>query len=122
MNDTRNSVVKNESEKEFIPYVDISETVDSYILNADMPGVSKENLDITLDNNTLIISGKVDNKTGDSYEYQEFELRNYKRSFVVNEEMNTKDIDAKLENGVLTLHIPKSEKTKPRKIEIKAAS
>jgi len=114
--------MKTESEREFVPFVDISETPDSYILDADMPGVSKENLEITLDNNTLTISGKVDTTAGSRLEYQEFELHNYKRSFVVNEDVNTGRIEAKLENGVLNLVIPKSERTKPRKIEIKAAN
>ncbi len=119
MNNT-NNIMKPESEREFIPFVDISETPDSYILDADMPGVSKENLAITLDNNTLTISGKVDATTGSKFEYQEFELHNYKRNFVVNEDVDTGKIEAKLENGVLNLIIPKSERTKPRKIEIKA--
>lgn len=118
MNNTNNSIIKTGSEREFIPFVDIFETPDSYILDADMPGVSKENLEITLDNNTLTISGKVDQTKGIKFEYQEFELNNYKRSFVVNEDVSTGKIEAKLENGVLNLVIPKSEKTKPRKIEI----
>ena len=120
MNNTNTNIMKPESERDFIPFVDISEKPDSYILDADMPGVSKENLEITLDNNTLTISGKVEATTGSKLEYQEFELHNYKRSFVVGEDVNTGKIEAKLENGVLNLIIPKSERTKPRKIEIKA--
>lgn len=122
MNDTARNVTTVENAREFIPFVDISETPESYILHADMPGVSRENVEITVENNTLTITGKVDGGNSTAYEYQEFELRNYKRSFVVNEEVNTSDIEAKLENGVLNLVIPKSEKTKPRKIEIKTAS
>ena len=117
-----NNIMKPESEREFVPFVDISESTDSYILDADMPGVSKENLEITLDNNTLTIIGKVDVKNDAKFEYQEFELHNYKRSFVVNEDVNTGKIEAKLENGVLNLIIPKSERTKPRKIEIQEAN
>ena len=104
-----------------IPLVDIFEEKERYILYADMPGVSKENIELTLDNKELTIIGKVaDSAEYGNVEYSEFATTNFKRNFIVNEEIDTKNLSASIENGVLHLSLPKSEKTKPRRIEIKS--
>jgi HSP20 family protein len=105
-----------------IPLVDIIEDKDGYFLLADMPGVSKENLELTLDNNELTILGK----TNESEEFgciecSEFSVANFKRIFIVNDEIDSKNISAAMENGILRLSLPKSEKIRSRKIEIKSA-
>jgi len=102
------------------PPVDIFEDKDGYKLIADMPGVSKENLDISVENSELTISGAVSDDQKDA-EYSEFTLGSYKRKFVLNEEIDSTGINASMENGVLTLTLPKRESVKPRKIEIKSA-
>jgi HSP20 family protein len=103
-----------------VPPVDIFEDKDGYKLIADMPGVTKENLDISVDNSELTIFGTVSDNQKDA-EYSEFTLGSYKRKFVLNEEIDSTGINASMENGVLTLTLPKRESVKPRKIEIKSA-
>jgi HSP20 family protein len=103
-----------------VPPVDIFEDKDGYKLIADMPGVSKENLDISIDNRELTISGSTSDEQKEA-EYSEFILGNYKRKFVLNEEIDSTGINASMDNGVLTLILPKRESVKPRKIEIKTA-
>lgn len=105
-----------------VPAVDIYETVDEYVLKADMPGVQKEDLDITFEKNQLEINGKVDSSLVDdeNIRYREYTLYNYNRRFTVGEGIDSQKIAARLEDGVLTLTLPKSEAVKPRKIEVKS--
>ena len=105
-----------------VPAVDIYETDDEYVLKADMPGVKKEELDITFEKNQLEISGKVDPALveDESIRYREYTLYNYNRRFTVGDGIDSQKIEAKLDDGVLTLTLPKSEKVKPRKIEVKS--
>lgn len=105
-----------------VPAVDIYDGGEEYILKAEMPGVAKEDLDITMNNNELEINAAVHGDTGEdsSLSYGEFRLYSYHRKFVVDDSINTSAIAAALENGVLTLTLPKSEKVKPRKIEVMA--
>ena len=100
-----------------VPPVDIYEENHVYTLKADLPGVSKENLDISFENGELTILGKVQPRTEEP-NYTEFSASDYKRTFTVSDEIDSAKIAASLENGVLTLTLPKSEKAKPRQIEI----
>lgn len=112
--------INNRDEVVLVPPVDIFETEESYILKCEMPGVDKENVDVTLNNRELEINGRVSNEYADSDSavYSEFRLYNYNRKFTVDDSINTPGINAALENGILTLTLPKSERVKPRKIEI----
>ena len=101
-----------------VPPVDIYEDGSSYILKADMPGIAKEALEITLDNKELTIVGKVNRDSAENPAYAEYAVNDYKRSFIVSENIDAAAITAALENGVLTLTLPKSEKAKPRQIAI----
>jgi len=110
----------NTEERIQVPPIDIYETDNEYLLKAEMPGVSRDNLEITLNNNELQINGKVDvDGKDDNLKYSEFLLYNYNRKFIVGDNINVNGITANLENGILTLVLPKSERVKPRKIEIK---
>lgn len=124
MENTENRIIKSTNQEitTILPLVDIFEEKEGYTLFADMPGVSKENLELTLDNNELTILGKISEteEFGNS-EYSEFTDTNFKRTFIVNDEIDTKNISAIMDNGILRLSLPKSEKTRPRKIEIKSA-
>lgn len=100
-----------------VPPVDIYEEEHAYTLKADLPGIAKESLDISLDNRELTITGKCAQNTAES-SYAEFSVNDYKRSFTIDDDIDAKGITASLENGVLTLTLPKSEKAKPRQIEI----
>lgn len=107
------------------PLADIYETEDTYIIKLDMPGVDKNDMDITLEKDLLSISGNrpKDVRTQENKAfYQEFAPLNYFRAFrLANDAVDEQKIEANLNNGVLTLTLQKSEKTKPRKIEIKSA-
>jgi len=108
----------NNEEKVVIPPVDVYETDEAYVLKADMPGVKKEDINITLDNNRLEISGKVHIVEEEGLKYREYELNNYHREFTVTNNINGDAISAALTNGILTLNLPKREEIKPRKVEI----
>jgi HSP20 family protein len=113
----------NSEECVHVPAVDIYEDENGFTLKADMPGVTKENLNITLENNKLEIHGKSEDTEKDesTLKYSEFKMYDYHRSFILNDDINTNEIAANLENGVLTLTLPKSEEVKPKKIAINAA-
>lgn len=105
-----------------VPPVDIYETENEYTLKADMPGVVKENLEITLDNNMLEINGRVTEEDLDegNLKYSEYKLYNFHREFNVGRDINANAITANIDQGVLTLIMPKKEEVKPKKIEIKS--
>ncbi len=100
------------------PAVDIWETEEGLKLVADLPGVDKSGLSVDIDQGILTIEGKAgENRRGDAI-FREFELASYYRQFQLPGELDTEKIAAELKNGVLTLHLPKSEAAKPRRIEI----
>jgi len=103
-----------------IPPVDIYETNDKYIVYLDMPGTTKENIEINLEGDSLTVQAKVFEVDKEWKPVTtEFELRDYKRVFTIGNKINREKIDAKYENGVLKLELEKSEAAKPRKIPIK---
>lgn len=101
------------------PQVNILENKDGYTLEAEMPGVSKEGLEVLLEGNELTIIGR---RRAPSTElqpvYRESYDRDYRRSFELDPAIDTKKITARIENGVLTLELPKAEEIKPRKITV----
>jgi len=108
--------------KYIIPPVDIYETKDKYILILDMPGTTKEGIDISTEGEILIITGKAfDIDKEWKPVVTEFEMHDYKREFTIGNKVNINSIDAKFDNGILTVELEKSERIKPRKIEVKAA-
>jgi len=110
----------NKEEVVLVPPVDIFETDSEYVIKAEMPGIKKENLDITLDKDELEINGKLNGSMPDekNLKYSEFRLYNYHRKFNVGETIDRNTLKASLENGILTLNLPKREEIKPKKIEI----
>lgn len=103
------------------PTVDIYENENEILLHADMPGVVKENISVDIDNGTLSISGVRKLETKGAATYEEFTDVEYVRSFSVPQTIDVERVEAELKNGVLELHLPKSEAAKPRQIEIKTA-
>jgi len=101
------------------PLVDIYENEDEILLHADMPGVVKDNIKVNLDNGTLTISALREFETKGSAAWEEFGGLEYKRNFSVPQTIDVSKVDAELKDGVLRLHLPKSEAAKPRQIEIK---
>lgn len=102
-----------------IPPVTITETKDGYHLEAEMPGVGKDGLEILLDNNELTLVGhrrtEVENA---SLVYRESTPRDFRRAFELDPTIDTTRINAKIENGVLRVDLPKAEQVKPRKITV----
>lgn len=107
----------------FVPAVDIFESEKDITLLADMPGVKSENLKIDLEDNVLTMSGDVEPFEGSDEKdiFIEYEVGKYYRQFTLSEEIDQNKIDARLDNGVLRLVLPKSEKAVPKRIAVKAA-
>jgi len=105
----------------FSPFVEIFESDDGLRLAAEMPGVSKDRLEVTVDKNVLYIKGEARLDLPESARplYREFEEGVFYRAFDLSDVLEPARIEAKLENGVLNLVIPKAEKAKSRKIEVK---
>ena len=101
------------------PTVDLSENKDAYLLEAEMPGVSKDGLEVLLEANELTIIGhrQPENLNAELL-YRESKPRDFRRVFVLDPSIDTKKISAQIDQGVLKLNLPKAEKVKPRKIEV----
>ena len=104
-----------------IPAVDIYENEDEILIYADMPGVVKDDISVDIDNGTLSISGVRKLSLKGSVTYEEVSDVEYVRNFSVPQTIDVEKVEAELKNGVLRLHLPKSEAAKPRQIEIKTA-
>ncbi len=103
------------------PVVDIFENDDEILLHADMPGVAKEDVSVNVDNGKLSISGVRSLQVSGAANWEEFADVEYRRTFSVPQSIDVAKVNAELKDGVLRLHLPKSEAAKPRQIKIKAA-
>ena len=105
----------------FNPAVDIFETEKEITLLADMPGVKADDLTIDLRDNTLTLSADIApvEKADEDEILLEYEFGKYYRQFTLGEIINQENIDAKLNDGVLRLTLPKVEKATPKKITVK---
>jgi HSP20 family protein len=103
------------------PPVDIVENENGILLVADLPGVSKDRLDVRVDGESLVIEGTASVPVTDGFELTHQEVRHpaYRRSFTLSRELDASKIEAGLKDGVLTLHIPKAEEARPRRIDVK---
>ena len=107
------------------PSVDISETDDVFEVRAELPGVAKEDLHVSVKDNLLTLSGeKRQEKVDDTQNYRRVERRygSFQRSFTLPSEVEADDIKAEFNDGVLTLSIPKPEAVKPTEIPITTVS
>lgn len=102
------------------PNTDIFEEEGSLTLVMEMPGVQKENVDITIEKNVLEVEGKIDFSKYQDLEpvYTEYNVGHYKRSFSLSSKIDQSKISAEMDNGLLTLVLPKAEEAKPRTINI----
>jgi HSP20 family molecular chaperone IbpA len=115
------NIEKTRDLRSAIPAVDIYENDNEILLHADMPGVVKEDVSVNIDNGTLSLSGVRTIETKGSSIWEEFSDVEYVRSFSVPQTIDVERVEAELKDGVLKLHLPKSEEAKPRQIEINAA-
>jgi HSP20 family protein len=105
----------------YVPRVDIMENDDEIVLFADMPGVDKDNLDIQFEDRQLTIHGKVEPRQPEmNFVGGEYGIGDFYRTFSIGESINVEEITAEIKHGVLSLHLPKAESAKPRKIEVTA--
>ncbi len=105
------------------PAVDIRATENEYIVDADIPGFSEDQIDVRVENDLLVISAKDEQKTDeehndDSYMVRERHMRSFYRSFALPKDADANAVDATYRNGVLTLKVHKKEEAKPRQIKI----
>ncbi|MEO8925499.1 MAG: Hsp20/alpha crystallin family protein [Caldimonas sp.] len=106
-----------------LPPVDIGEDSSAITITADMPGVEKSAVSINVDGRTLTIEAPLALGEANALVsiYAEIKANHYRRVFELSGELDTASIDAGFVDGVLTLRIPKLERAKPRRIEVKAA-
>ena len=105
------------------PPIDISEDAEGITLVADMPGVSKEHLNLKVDSDSLTLEGEasIEMPEGMDALYADVRSTRYERSFTLSGELETGEIDASLQDGVLRVRIPKRSEMRPRKIEIRTS-
>jgi len=103
------------------PPVDIYETDDGITLQADMPGVSKERLNLRVEGNNLLVEGSIGIAPQEQMTALYADVRStlYRRSFALSNELETDKIDANLKDGLLTVRIPKRAELRARRIEVK---
>ena len=107
------------------PSVDISETDDNFEVRAELPGIAKDDLHVSVKDNLLTLSGeKRQEKADDTQNYRRVERRygSFQRRFTLPSEVETDDIKAEFTDGVLTLSIPKPEAVKPTAIPVTTTS
>jgi HSP20 family protein len=105
------------------PAIDIHETGDSFVIDAELPGIDPEGVEINVEADTLTLRGErstVQESEGDTYHRVERRFGAFARSIVLPPTADTERIEADFDKGVLTITVPKAERAKPRRIEVKA--
>ena len=104
----------------YVPAADIYETEDALAVVLEMPGVEKKDLSVALENDVLSVDGRIDFSKYKDMEpvYTEYNVGHYARSFTLSNKVDQEKISANLEDGVLTLTLPKARHAQPRKIAI----
>lgn len=108
--------------RSYLPAANIYETENQFTILADMPGVDEKSLDITLEKNVLDINGYVQpfEPEGYSLSYNEYGTGDFRRKFILSDEVDRNSIDASVKDGVLRLVLTKAADFKARKISVKA--
>ncbi len=115
--------VEQQRERGFVrPTANIVGTENEYLVELDMPGVDKDGIEVTTEGNELTIIGRRKSELPESELcYCESALADYRRVFEIGPDVDTAKINAEMKQGVLTLRLPKSEKAKPKHIEVKVS-
>jgi len=110
-------------ERCYRPNVDILEKADELLVLADMPGAAADRIDVNFEEGTLTIHARVEPRRPADAEHllQEYGVGDFYRTFQISEAVDVSRISAEYADGVLTLHLPKSEATRPRRIAVKAS-
>lgn len=118
----RGGVVDDSDVMAFMPIVDIVEGTNQYDIKVELPGVKKEDVRITVQNDVLTIRGEKkqeDQKKGDNYHRVERSYGSFQRSFTLPTSVKSDKIEASYDNGILSLILPKVEEAKPKEVEVK---
>lgn len=106
--------------KHYVPYTDIFEVDEALVVVMEIPGVDRSDTNIHIEKNILTVEGRIGHSKYDALSpvYTEYNIGHYSRSFTLSNEINQDDITADIEDGVLTLKLPKTKEVQPRRIEI----
>lgn len=104
-----------------VPNVDVYENASEILLVVDLPGISKEDLQIDLDKDQLTIEARRRAAHEERLHSQEFRALDYRRSFAIPIGIDRDKVDAELKAGILTLRLPKSDALRPRQIQVRAS-
>ena len=107
-----------EPERYVAPAVDIYEKDESLFVIADLPGLERDQIDISVDNNILTIKGTVPESDPTEFATQEFQPTSFYRQFRLGNRIDRSQINAELRHGVLKIHLPFAEQAKPRQVEV----
>ena len=122
MKKSESGELQRQAEKEVVmrPAVDIYEDATGITLKADLPGVSHDRLDVQIEGNNLSIEGQAAIEMPEGMEalYADVKATRFRRSFTLSNELEVDKISAEMNNGELTLRLPKRAEVQPRKIEI----
>jgi HSP20 family protein len=109
----------------FTPAIDLSETPEAFLVEASVPGLKAEDIQVSFEDNVLTISGEIHQKEEQkerNYHRVERRYGSFKRSIALPNSVQADKIEASLENGILHLSIPKAEEVKPRRITVNVSS
>lgn len=106
----------------FCPNVDIVEMENELRIKADMPGTTADKVSVNYDKGVLTLHGSVEGRQSEKMPYlvREYEIGDFHREFIINEDIDHGRISAEYKNGVLNITLPKSEAAKPKRIEVKS--
>ena len=120
----RNTGKENLTVADWMPTVDISETESEYLIKAELPEVRKEDVKVTVENGVLTLQGErrqEKEEKGRRFHRVERSYGSFVRSFTLPESVDEGGVKAEYKDGVLALHLPKSEKVKPKAIDVRVA-
>lgn len=109
------------TERRWMPAVDVFESENAFHFTAELPGLTKEDIEITLDENNLTLSGErkfEEKEEGENYHRIERSYGSFTRTFTLPGQVDTENVTAEFKNGVLNISVPKTELAKPKKIAI----
>ena len=106
---------------EWVPVVDVMETDEEFQISAELPGVEKKDVKLSVENGVLLISGRREQEEEKGKRYHKIERAygSFARSFTMPDVVDEQKVTAEFKNGVLTVRLPKSEKARPKSIEVR---
>lgn len=105
--------------KGFAPPTDLFETEDAYVVESELPGFSRDDIEVTLDQGNLAIRGaRETRRDADEYHLRERPAGQFERSFRLPRSIETDDVTARFENGILRIEVPKAAEARSRKIDV----